>query len=203
MLSVASQCPACSGALTQTFLGLEHEGELAECRSCGHPVRSRTAVCPHCGTPKPARRSTTARALTPLLAAVLLGALAITLRYQAFHHPRATAPGLTDAPHDSQPATALPAPAERDSPPVDLARAESADSASVRLDLLRTRWTADWSNMRRAPDNGAPIVRVLPPATEVRAAQSQWGWWAVIWKGDTVGYIAGALLRTTRPTLTR
>lgn len=204
VLSVASQCPACSGTLGQTYLGPEHEGELAECRSCGHPVRTRTAVCPHCGMEKPAGRPAAVRVTLPVLAAVLLAAIAISLRQVAFRQapaapasqsvvarPLLAAPPLRDSrPADS--AVTAPAPQPPRSPP----------PAVEDETTLQTRWTVDWSNMRRGPSNEAPIVRVLPPGTLVRGTLDKWGWWAIQWQGDTVGYIAGALLRATRPSRT-
>lgn len=209
--------------LGTTFLGLEHEGELAQCRSCGHPVRSRTAVCPHCGMEKPAGRRPSARAAVLVLAAVVLGALAIGLRQQVFHSaPRATT-GMTSAPSALQPIVAHPIqatpPPLPNSAPNDTAVADSpvvgaadsavvraadsmavADSASGEATPLLTRWVADWSNMRTAPANDAPVVRVLAPGTMVRATPGKWGWWVIQYRGDTVGYIAGALLRASRPT---
>lgn len=208
VLSVASQCPACSGTLGPTFLGLEHEGELAQCRSCGHPVRSGSAVCPHCGMARPARRHLAARAALPVLAAVLLGALAIALRQQAVERPA--------------PATAPVAGASAASPPTAAHRIQAAPPGSAQDDPVasgfevvadaatgeaaappQTRWIADWSNVRKAPTNEAPIMRVLPPGTEVRATPGQWGWWSIRLGGDSVGYVAGALLRSSRPTRTR
>ncbi len=59
------------------------------------------------------------------------------------------------------------------------------------------------SAMRTAPANAAPVVRVLAPGTMVRATPGKWGWWAIQWNGDTIGYIAGALLRSSRPANSR
>jgi RNA polymerase subunit RPABC4/transcription elongation factor Spt4 len=236
VLSVASQCPACAGPLTSTFLGLEHQGELAECRSCGRPVRSRTAVCPHCGIPKPAGRRADPRLVLPLLAAGLLAVMAVALRDRAFRPARADstvvsetalAPAATPAASQAVEAPALVAAAPKPRPEstrtdtpagqparaVDSARPTAQptvaanstltdlanmDSAALLGAGLERRWTVDWSNMHRTPRNGSPIVRVLPPGTEVHVAQDKWGWWAILWKGDTVGYIAGALLRANR-----
>ncbi len=230
VLSVASQCPACSGALTSTFLGLEHEGELAECRSCGRPVRSRTAVCPHCGIPSPARRRANPRLVLPVIATVLLSLMAIVLRDRAFQPAHAdstvtaatalapqpvVAPAVVAAPPKRQAESAgtdtppaRPAAVADSTPPTvpAIATANSLvtdaaamDSTALAAAGLRRKWTTDWSNMHRAPLNQSPVVRVLPPGTEVHVAENRWGWWAILWKGDTVGYIAGALLRSTRP----
>jgi ribosomal protein L37E len=194
-----------------TFLGLEHQGELAQCRSCGHPVRSRTAVCPHCGAERPARHRPALRIAVPAAVAVL-GALGLALVARQLAFQRASQPAepvaraLLAAPPDvARPIRAAP-PVRRTPATGGLAEVVSARQASGVADSpagagasLQTRWVADWSNMRRAPANEAAIVRVLPPDTEVRAAPSKWGWWAIVWQGDTVGYIAGALLRPSRP----
>lgn len=205
VLSVASHCPACSRALTSTFLGLEHQGELAECRSCGRPVRSRTVVCPHCGIPSPARQRLNLQFLLIPVAAALLGLMAIALRDRAFRPARADS---TVAAVTSTAPQVVVAPAVVAAPPSVPAESAGAESlAAVAVGVadsmaeagLQRRWTADWSNMRRAPHNESPVVRVLAPGTEVHVAENKWGWWAILWKGDTVGYIAGALLRPRHP----
>jgi RNA polymerase subunit RPABC4/transcription elongation factor Spt4 len=227
VLSVASQCPACSGALTSTFLGLEHEGELAECRSCGRPVRSRTAVCPHCGVPHPVRGRARRTWGLLLLAAALLGLLVVAQRdrFQPAPAGSAVAPERTPAPRavvapalvaanarpgaeragaatldpragDSAGATPNAATDPRETLPRVTA---DMDPAALLAAGLQRKWTMDWSNLRRGPHNASPVVRVLPPGTEVHVARNRWGWWAVVWQSDTVGYIAGALLRATRP----
>jgi len=231
VLSVASQCPACLGALTSTFLGLEHQGELAECRSCGRPVRSRTAVCPHCGIPSPARRRANPRLILLVIAAGLLTVMAVALRDRAFQPTRAdstttaqaspapqpvVAPAVVAAPPRLRAESASPdtlaarptgaadsaPPAPNPAPPANPTLPEvvaTMDSAALLAAGLQRRWTVDWSNMHRAPHNESPVVRVLPPGTEVHVAENKWGWWAILWKGDTVGYVAGALLRSSRP----
>ncbi len=213
MLSVASQCPACSGALTSTFLGLEHEGELAECRSCGRPVRSRTSVCPHCGIPSPARRRAHARVILPVVVTILLSLMAVSLRNRALLPSRADSTAAATTPAAPQPVMARGVVAAPPKPQAESAGADTAagptttlpqvtaamDSAALLAAGLKRKWTTDWSNMHRAPRNESPVIRVLPPGTEVHVAENQWGWWAILWKGDTVGYIAGALLRSTRP----
>lgn len=208
--------------LGSTFLGLEHEGELAQCRSCGHPVRSRTAICPHCGIEHPARRRPAFRVAFPAAAAVL-GALVLALiaRNLAFDPtaPRAgqvTSAGLTPQLVVARPIQAVPpalptrGPAKAAHPgPLAGSRVVSVADSQALTDSagqgasLHTRWIADWSNMRRAPANEAAVVRVLAPGTEVRATPSKWGWWAIVWQGDTVGYVAGALLRANRPASSR
>ena len=236
---MASQCPACFGSLTSTFLGLEHQGELAECRSCGRPVRSRTAVCPHCGIPKPARRHANPRVVLPVIAAALLTVMAVALRDRAFQPARAdsTVAHETTAAQESlvaPPVVAPPVVAVSSQPQAESARVDTTaaqpvravetagskvpvldsalatnrtvpeeaaamDSAALVAAGLQRRWTTDWSNLHRTPHNESPVVRVLPPGTEVHVAENKWGWWAILWKGDTVGYVAGALLRPSRP----
>lgn len=212
VLSVASQCPACFGMLGTTFLDLGHEGELAECRSCGHPVRSRTAVCPHCEKERPAGRPLAVRAAVPV-AVVFLGVLAAALRQPTFGPtPAATATRMASALPAVQPVVARPVhaapPPLPDSPRDASAPADSAGAADSPLAAvsdadeatpLQTRWVADWSNVRRAPDNEAPVMRVLAPGTQVRGIPAGWGWWSIRLGGDSTGYIAGALLRSSRP----
>jgi len=231
VLSVAAQCPACSGTLGPTFLGLEHDGELTQCRSCGHPVRTRTRVCPHCGLEHPGGRSRVARGIALALLAVALTAIAVAAREQLTSRSSvAAAPASPPARTEPEPITAVPPPAPgRDSvsatptemvAPVQtvprvqtIAPAETvppappepvaAPPATADGPDLQTRWTAGWSNVRGRPANDAPVLRVLPPGVEVRGRRGDWGWWAVRLGGDTVGYIAGALLVAAPPSSTR
>src|SRR6185295_15006762 len=77
VLSVASRCATCNRELGPNFLGPEHVGELAECRSCGNPVRSASRFCPKCGATSPAKRSRLARPVLSLTAIFLLGVLVV------------------------------------------------------------------------------------------------------------------------------
>jgi rubredoxin len=211
VLSVAAQCPACGGILGSTFLGLEHEGELTECRSCGHPVRTRTRVCPHCGIEKPALRPRVARGLAIGIAAVALAVAAVVARQWWMGLPAPTAPPPASRPATTPPVPVSPPPTAspqvppsgseapprvESAPPGAAAAAPTPDSVAARL---QTRWTADWSNVRQAPSNGAPVIRVLPPGAEVRGTRGDWGWWRVQLSADTVGYVAGSLLVPDRP----
>lgn len=96
MLSVASHCPACSRPLGQTFLPLDHQGALAQCRSCGHQVRTRTHVCPNCGAQDPARWPRAARsALAAAAGVAAVGVLAMVVTTNGL--PGHAAPSLAAA----------------------------------------------------------------------------------------------------------
>ena len=148
------------------------------------------------------------RAALPLLTLVLLGALGLALGQTAPDPAPSSIITITPdtARPVAQPVVARPIESTptvpgsaRDSsggpndPPV-AAAATASDTTS-----LQTRWVAEWANMRRLPSNEAPVVRVLPPGTMVRGTPSKWGWWAIQYQGDTVGYVAGSLLRPSRP----
>ncbi|MBI4419343.1 MAG: zinc ribbon domain-containing protein [Gemmatimonadetes bacterium] len=60
---------------------------------------------------------------------------------------------------------------------------------------LETRWTLVWTNVRERPSNEAPVLRVFRPGTEVHGTAGRYGWWSIQLGGDSIGYIAGALLR--------
>jgi DNA-directed RNA polymerase subunit RPC12/RpoP len=201
VLSVASHCPGCSRPLGQAFLGLNHEGALAQCRECGHQVRTRTRMCPHCGAQDPARWSRAAR--TALMATLGVGALVVlalvaTSRRLADGTLPAVATPETTATVVARPetTTAPPAPTTATASAGDtVSKSANADSSAG----LQTRWTTSWVNLRSAPSNEAPIVRVLRPGTAVHGTAAKWGWWATHLSGDSVGYVAGALLSTREP----
>ena len=236
MLSIASHCPACERPVGQTFLPLDHEGALAQCRSCGHQVRTRTRVCPNCGAQDPAhwpRAARSALAATVGVAAVVVLTLMATSKELPDHaggrgavvppettvtvaaQPETTATTPAAAPASSatvQPADPAPAPSTAVSPRPQPPVADSTpgpvaaapiparpDSSALLSSALQTRWTTTWVNVRDEPSDGAPILRVLGPATAVRGAAARWGWWAVRLGGDSVGYIAGALLSSRKP----
>lgn len=146
-----------------------------------------------------------ARAVVPVLAVVVLGAVGLAL-----HQPAANQTPPSTAPISSRPASqpVVARPLRALEPPVRVTAPDSPAPTSPPVDAgtpadtsgLKTRWVADWSNMRRLPSNEAPVVRVLAPGTMVRGTPGKWGWWAIQYQGDTVGYVAGALLRPSRPT---
>ncbi len=195
VLSVASHCPACSRALGQTFLGPEHQGELAQCRSCGHPVRSGTKTCPHCGIARPAQRPRPFRTALPALVAVILAALALALGEQLLDRTPRASPQTTTTRARPKPLVARaiepPPAATRDSV---VAKPAVADSPG-----FQTAWTTMWVNVRQRPTNQAPVLRVLRPGTQIRGTIGQWGWWSVRLGSDSLGYVAGELLRAARP----
>lgn len=196
VLSVASQCPACHGTLGPTYLGREYAGDLAQCRSCGCRVRSGTPACPHCGVRDPAGRGRLARQLL-WGAAVVLTLAGAALALRPLLRPEAP-PAAVDL--VTPPAPAAPSPAwQTEAVPAPSGQAATATRDTAAALAVRTRWTSTWANVRQGPDTSAPVVRVLPPGTEVIGTRGQWGWWTIRWGGDSVGYIAGALLVPTQP----
>jgi hypothetical protein len=89
-----------------------------------------------------------------------------------------------------------PAPAQAVESPVPVANTLVAEVPPV---VLQTRWTIQWANARAEPREDALILEELPPGTQVEGVRHQSGWWLVYIYGDSVGYVAGALLRAQLP----
>ena len=143
------------------------------------------------------------RAAIPLLMAAILGALGLALGQTA---PKPAPPSTPPGGDGPAPLSVVTRPAESTAAVPDTVRDSSTAPSLPEVTAtvgdtpsLQTRWVADWSNMRRSPSNEAPVVRVIPPGTMVRGTPSKWGWWAIQYQGDTVGYVAGSLLRPSRP----
>ncbi len=200
VLSVATKCPTCNADMGPTFLGPEHSGELTECHTCGHAVRTRSRTCPQCGIANPGRHravSTLVLLLTVLIAA---GALVIdrwpttaaSSGYVRLVPRPSEAP--PPAPPDSSAATPDSIVASAKPVPIDAQEREPA-AESTRL----TRWTHLWTNVRRRPEENAPITRVLRPGTRVEGEPRRYGWWVIYVGGDSAGYVAGELLSSRTP----
>jgi len=215
VLSVASLCPTCNAALGSTFLGPEHRGELVECRSCGHAVRSASRTCPNCGVKRPGKRRILSGAFMTMSALLLIGAF-IAYRWpdNAGMETVAATPTPPPPPAETSSVTARPqaAPASETAqavvlpdssvpratpllaaPPTDTIVKESGGLP------LQTKWTMLWVNVRQGPADKAPIVKVLRPGTKVEALPRRYGWWLIFESGDSIGYIAGALLSGRPP----
>ena len=89
-----------------------------------------------------------------------------------------------------------PAPAQAVESPVPVANTLVAEVPPVEL---QTRWTIQWANARAEPREDALILEELPPGTQVEGVRHRSGWWLVYIYGDSVGYVAGALLRAQLP----
>jgi hypothetical protein len=76
-------------------------------------------------------------------------------------------------------------------PPEPAAHASPSDSTRI---VLQPKWAKDWANVRQRPDANAPILQMLRPGTRVDGRAGENGWWLVFINGDSVGYVAGALL---------
>jgi hypothetical protein len=82
--------------------------------------------------------------------------------------------------------------------PVDTPKAEP-----VQVSSRITRWTQMWTNVRRRPEEDAPIARVLRPGTRVEGEPRRYGWWVIYVGGDSAGYVAGGLLSSRAPATRR
>ena len=182
VLSVASVCPTCNTTLGMTFLGPEHSGELTECRACGHTVRSASRVCPSCGVQAPGRRRGALPVILGISALLAVGAF-IADRWP---RPPATSPAVLGA----EPPRESAAPLLATTPP------PQADSQPA---TFKTKWTTLWVNVRQRPADNAPIVTVLRPGTRLETQARRYGWWLVFLDGDSLGYVAGALLSAREP----
>jgi hypothetical protein len=99
----------------------------------------------------------------------------------------------TKAPEPPAPRPVTP-PAPGVAPVAEVAAVQTADTST-----RRTRWTRLWVNVRNAPEEGAPIARVLRPGTRVEGEERRYGWWVVYVEGDSAGFVAGALLSSRAP----
>jgi hypothetical protein len=61
------------------------------------------------------------------------------------------------------------------------------------------RWTTLWANVRAEPRDSALVVEVLRPGTLIEGIRHPSGWWLVFVDGDSIGYVAGALLSAEPP----
>lgn len=64
---------------------------------------------------------------------------------------------------------------------------------------LQVRWTVSWANVRAEPRESAFVLEQLPPGTRVEGFRRPSGWWLVYMYGDSIGYVAGALLHPSPP----
>jgi len=143
-------------------------------------VRSRSASCPSCGAKDPTRKKRRLpgrRIAVPALVAASLFAVVGWTWHAVTKIPTARAESPSKA--DSAVASAIvPQPQ-----PVK----------------LETRWTANWANVRLHPYQGSAVLEELPPGTRVDAVRDSSGWWFVYAYGDSLGYVAGSLLRASPP----
>jgi RNA polymerase subunit RPABC4/transcription elongation factor Spt4 len=201
--SVASRCPSCGTLLTQYRFVQGQGGSLTECRRCSRKVLSGTAVCPYCGITRPGRRA-------PIVAAILVAALAAPIIMFALLHSRAPKP----APLAIEPPVAAPTPVEKpgETPPgattgaaqrVDQQAAPAvphpAGAPAAGPAGAVTKWVLEWANVREGRALGTAVVHVLRPGEQVLVGDRQAGWWAVYRGSRVLGYVAGSILGDEPP----
>ncbi len=208
--SLASVCPNCSFSLREQRLKEGRLGPRIRCRKCGQNISATADVCPHCGVDYPKRTFNLLLVAAPIGAVVL--AFGIFLLLSGGSDPGSSAsapPPLSDGPPAvTPPETATPAEAteEQAEPESDVRAApilvESPPGSDQDIDAPtseRTRWTADWVNVREGPSPDAPVAQILDPGVRVEAGGYDGGFWEVYIDGRLLGYVANSLLLQEPP----
>lgn len=208
--SLASVCPNCSFSLREQRLKESQLGPQIRCRKCGQNIAEAAEVCPHCGVDHPKRTFNLVLIAAPIGASVL--AFGIFLLLSGGSDPdssESAPPPLVDAPPTvTPPKTAMPAEAtEQQAEPESDVRAapilvESPPESNQETDAPaseRTRWTANWVNVRENPSPDAPIAQILDPGVRVEVGGFDGGFWQVYVDGQLLGYVANSLLLQAPP----
>jgi Bacterial SH3 domain len=189
------------------------------CPRCDRKALSVASRCPHCGElfetwHQPKARP--ARDLRPfgllIVSAVVIGLVAknwvATPRspapspgpVAASADPRVPAkrrarpPVKSPAPPRSPPQAALP-PSDSGTRLAAVPAEEAPDSETV-----QARYAGTWVNVRAGRSNTAPVIRVLRPGEEIAVDVPRQGWYPVVDKQETAGYVDGRYLEATPPT---
>jgi|GEM_PF-2608179 len=208
--SLASVCPSCSYSLREQRLKENQLGPQIECRKCGQLISATANVCPHCGVDHPKRTFNLMYLAIPAAALVV-----VFLFYLAFSGNDDSAPEPSTPP--IQAAEQTPSPAadarptveetEQTQEPEPIARAtpivvETPPVQPAPSDTSigpRTRWTADWVNVRSEPRPNSQVVQVLDPGLRVEVGTFNEGFWEVFLDGQLLGYVANSLLLREPP----
>lgn len=189
------------------------------CPRCGQKALSVATRCPHCGELFETWNQPKARPaldLRPLGLLIVGAAVIVLVAVNVVSRPRSPAPGAVPVAASADPRVPAPAPArprikspspsrsprQSSPPPSDTASRLAAVPAAEPSDseTIQARYAGTWVNVRAGRSSTAPVVRVLRPGEEIAVDVPRQGWYPVVDKEETSGYVDGRYLETTPPT---